>query len=210
MSKKIWYASYGSNLSFQRFRCYIEGGTPPGSDKANPGCRDKTLPPESQPVSMNFELYFAGYSERWKGAPAFLRKGGPSARALGRMYLVSDDQFNDVVMQENGQKVDGTRFIPSFEELTRNDESDLPGNRLYGHLVRVGEHGGWPVITFTTSRVQSINAPSKPYIKVIAAGIKETYPEMTSAQICEYLLRAEGVHGRLSPEELADWISGKV
>jgi len=208
--KKIWYASYGSNLSFQRFRCYIEGGTPPGSANANPGSRDKTLPSDRQPVSMNFELDFAGNSTWWKGAPAFLRKGGPAARALGRMYLITDDQFNDVVMQENDQEVDGTRFVPSFEDLIRKDEFDLPGNRLYGHLARVGEQGGWPVITFTTARVLPINAPSKAYIKVIVTGIKETYPAMTNVQICEYLLRAEGVHGRIPSSELADWLNEKL
>ena len=130
--------------------------------------------------------------------------------ALGRMYLITDDQFNDVVMQENGEEVNGARFVPSFEELTRKDEFDLPGDRLYGHLLRVGVQGGWPVITFTTARVQTIAAPSKAYIKVIVAGIKETYLAMTNTQICEYLLRAEGVHGRISPEELADWVSEKL
>jgi hypothetical protein len=209
-TKKIWYASYGSNLSFQRFKCYIEGGTPPGSTNTNPGCRDKTLPSDRAPVSLNFELYFAGNSTAWRGAPAFLRNGGSSARALGRMYLITDDQFNDVVMQENGQEVNGARFVPSFEELTRKNEFDLPGDRLYGHLLRVGLQGGWPVITFTTARVQTIAAPSKAYIKVIVAGIRETYPAMTNVQICEYLLRAEGVHGRISPEELADWVSEKL
>jgi len=125
------------------------------------------------------------------------------------MYLVTDDQFNDVVMQENDQEVNGVRFVPSFEELARKDHFDLPGDRLYGHLLRVGENGGWPVITFTTARVLPIAAPSKAYIHVIVTGIKETYSEMTNAQICEYLLRAEGVHGRLSLKELSDWVSEK-
>ena len=208
--EKIWYASYGSNLNFQRFRCYIEGGTPPGSSHTNPGCRDKTPPSDRRPISLNFELYFAGNSAAWKGAPAFIRDGGRSALALGRIYLITDDQFNDVVMQENDQEVTGARFIPSFEELMRKDKFELPGDRLYGHVLRIGEQDGWPVITFTTKKVLTINAPSKAYIKVIVAGIKDTYPAMTNAQICEYLLRAEGVHGHMSPEELADWVSEKL
>lgn len=206
MGKKIWYASYGSNLSLERFMCYIAGGTPVGSTNTNSGSRDKTPPSAKQPVSLDLELYFAGYSANWHGAPAFTRRSDKAATTLGRMYLITDDQFNDVVMQENDCTVDGSRFVPRFEELIQKDEFFLPGNRLYGHLLRVDKKDGWPVLTFTTKRDQPINAPSETYIKVIVSGLMETYPDMTNAQICAYLLNKEGVQGRIQPEQIASWV----
>jgi hypothetical protein len=70
--KRVWYASYGSNLQRERFMCYIEGGTPEGSAKRNEGCRDKSEPTESRPISLNFELYFAGRSGTWGGSGGVL------------------------------------------------------------------------------------------------------------------------------------------
>lgn len=186
--------------------CYIGGGRPVGSSKANPGSRDKTPPVDKQPVSLNFELYFAGNSSHWRGAPAFIRRNGKTSVTLGRMYLITDDQFNDVVMQENDRVVDGTRFVPRFEELKQKNEFLLPGNGLYGYLLCVAVKGSWPVVTFTTQKDLPIRPPSEPYIKVIASGIKETYPAMTNTEICDYLLRSEGISGRITPRKIGDWV----
>jgi hypothetical protein len=62
------------------------------------------------------------------------------------------------------------------------------------------------VITFTTKRDLPINAPSEAYIKVIAFGIKETYPAMTNAEICDYLSRTEGVRGRITAQRISTWV----
>ena len=35
----VWYLSYGSNLLEERFLCYIEEGTPPGSKSFHSGSR---------------------------------------------------------------------------------------------------------------------------------------------------------------------------
>src|SRR5204862_84081 len=100
----IWYASYGSNLSFRdRFMCYVVGGKPAGSTKENQGCRDKKPPRDNKPISLSFELYFAGHSHSWGGAVSFIRHGRDASLTLGRMYLLTEDQFNDVVLQENDQ-----------------------------------------------------------------------------------------------------------
>ena len=190
--------------------CYIEGGTPVGSTTRNTGCRDTTPPAVKKPIALNFELYFAGNSVNWHGAPAFIRRSVKAATTLGRMYLVTDDQFNDVVMQENDGAVDGSRFVPPFEELLQKDEFLLPGNRLYGHLLRIAERDGWPVITFTTKRDLPVNPPSEAYIKVITSGIKETYPAMTNTQISEYLMRAEGINGNIPMAQLTQWVEQTV
>jgi|SRR5579859_2783069 len=203
----VWYASYGSNLSYEgRFMCYIAGGTPVGAEKANPGSRDKTRPLDIKPILFNWDLYFADYSKSWGGAPGFIRQGRPNAVTYGRMYLISDDQFNDVVLQENGRSVDGTRFIPVFEQLKKGSEFILPGSGLYGKLVKVGQEVGYPIFTFTTYRDLKIGAPSEAYLKIIIAGIKETYPAMTNQEICAYLMGTDGVRNNISPEQMALWV----
>src|SRR6266478_8214404 len=88
--KRVWYASYGSNLSTARFMCYIVGGRPPGSETVNPGCRDKTAPKDNQSLPLDWELYFASYSTWWRGAAAFIRRSTRATTTLGRMYLITD------------------------------------------------------------------------------------------------------------------------
>jgi hypothetical protein len=208
MTDRIWYASYGSNLSYHnRFMCYIAGGKPEGSSKRNSGCRDTTPPLDNKPISLPFDLYFAGYAESWRGAPAFIRRGEKTAITYGRMYLITDEQFNDVVLQENDREVDGTRFVPAFEQLARENEFVLPGDGLYGHLLHVGQQSGSPVITFTAMRGDlPIAAPSEAYLKIIASGIKETYPAMNSSEITQYFSRADGIRGRIPLDKLARWV----
>jgi hypothetical protein len=206
--KLIWYASYGSNLKRERFMCYIKGGTPEGSAKRNEGCRDKSEPTESRPISLNFELYFAGRSKKWgNGGVAFL--GGEGGHTLGRMYLISDEQFNDVVMQENSKELDGSRFVPAFNQLVSQLRCILPGNPWYGKLLNIGSEGGWPILTFTTSRtdLQNPSAPAEQYVKVIASGIKRTYPQMSDDDIVAYLYRAAGIRGNIDLAKIRDWVA---
>ncbi len=44
MKDYVWYACYGSNLLYERFKCYILGGTFNGNGRYHDGCQDKTLP----------------------------------------------------------------------------------------------------------------------------------------------------------------------
>jgi len=202
----VWYASYGSNLSYEsRFKCYLVGGAPRGSSHVNPGCRNSSLPLDTRPITLNYEIYFADYSSGWGGAVAFIRQKA-NATTYGRMYLITDDQFNDVVLQENGKRVDGTRFVPHFDQLVGGEHLRLSADLLYGYLLRVGMNGGYPIMTFTTSRDLKIGAPSASYIKIIAAGLKETYPDMPHGSICKYLLGMDGIRGLIAEEQLALWV----
>jgi hypothetical protein len=208
MKRNIWYASYGSNLSYRnRFLCYIAGGKPAGAKRWNPGCRDKTPPSDINPIPLNCELYFAAYSDSWGGSPAFIRRGSRKSVTYGRAYLITDEQFNDVVIQENGGEPDGSRIVPPYEQLSRMETFTLPSNPLYGLLWRVGSEKGSPVITFTTARRDlAIGAPSEAYVKIIAAGLKETYPRLTDRDIAAYLRQAEGIRDRIPERVLRDWV----
>src|SRR5205823_6117258 len=46
----VWYVSYGSNLSAERFHYYIRGGRPPGAARTYPGARDRALPRADEAV----------------------------------------------------------------------------------------------------------------------------------------------------------------
>ena len=207
-SKWVWYASYGSNLSEKRFMCYIAGGKPPGSQVVNPGSRDKTPPTDKRPVLFNWELYFAGYSTWWSGAGAFIRQSAQKAVTYGRMYLITDEQFNDVVIQENGGQVDGTGLVPPFETLVDKPDFILPGVAMYGRLVSLGKEAGCPILTFTSTKDDlEVGPPSESYLKIIVLGIRETYPSMKESEICEYLMNADGIRGRIPKDKLRRWVA---
>jgi hypothetical protein len=188
--------------------CYIAGGKPPGSQHVNPGSRDKTPPIDKRPISLDWELYFAGYSNWWKGAGAFIRPSPQKALTLGRMYLITYNQFNDVVLQENGRPVNGERLLPAFEKLVQQRDFLLPGVETYGRVIRLGEEERWPIFTFTATRSFPIGVPSEAYMKIIVRGIKETYPSMSSGEILDYLVKAEGIRDRIPVASLKTWVAG--
>ncbi len=85
----VWYANYGSNLSRDRFLCYIRGGTPKGSEKYCSPCADDTLRCRDAAVAIPYQLYFAEHGSGWDGggiAYIYLSKTEENA-TLGRMIL---------------------------------------------------------------------------------------------------------------------------
>ena len=89
-SKFVYYVSYGSNLSVDRFMKYIQGGSPKGSHISHPvssttlhftnllkntrkkGWRDKSAPKHTEIVKIqNFEMSFSKYSDWWKVSDDF-------------------------------------------------------------------------------------------------------------------------------------------
>lgn len=146
---KVWYACYGSNISFDRFRYYITGGTYPLTGKEYTGCRDKTLPTANAPILIPFEMYFGNKSPSWGGnGVAFLDTSKPSV-VIGRAYLITAEQFKDVQLQEG---------------------SSL---NWYDKVVDLGTYRGEPIKTFTNSSRQQENRPSAAYLQVIAQGMLE-------------------------------------
>src|SRR5215210_6185847 len=72
----VWYVAYGSNLSRERFRAYLEGGRPAGSQRHYSGGRDTTPPHQSRVLRLGGRLVFAGISTVWGGGLAFLDPDG--------------------------------------------------------------------------------------------------------------------------------------
>jgi hypothetical protein len=203
----VWYAGYGSNLLRARFDCYINGGQPNGSTRTYPGCRDTTHPRADRPITLRHEFFFADHSTAWNGAVGFIRPVASTATTFARMYLISYGQFNDVIRQENGRDVPGDMIVPPYEHLSRGDQWKIAGVRLYGRLIKAGVQDEHPILTFTATRDDfAVGAPSEAYIKMIVSGLEETYPYLRKAEILDYLVRAEGIHGAIPGDMLAAWV----
>lgn len=161
--KFVWYACYGSNLCKERFLGYIQGGGP----KGNKGCEDKTLPLADVQYTIHHELYFANKSKTWDGGGvAFVdAEGDGKINTLGRAYLITEKQFEDVKKQEGASK------------------------KWYGYVLELGTLGGIPVRTLTqiNRNAEDVNTPKKEYIDIICKGLKEAYPDMSDEKIKRYL-----------------------
>lgn len=204
--KYVWYASYGSNLSHARFMTYIQGGSPDGSSSSHSGARDKTAPLDSTAIRFEGRMHFAGSSYRWgKGGIAFMDKDS-SGHALGRAYLITFEQFEDVVAQENGKSVSSI----SIDGNTALSKGNIEvGAGLYNNLVHIGDYKGYPVFTFTSSfsaqdavsnaqvstsgysKYGATNKPSKNYLRMIGKGLEESF-EMDMHDQADYLLGTLG------------------
>jgi hypothetical protein len=209
-NRLVWYGVYGSNLQRKRFDCYIAGGKPEGSNTEYSGCRDKTPPREDRQIALMHALYFAGHSNSWNAAIAFVRHAVSGAHTYGRLFLLSYGQFNDVVRQENARDVPGNLVVPPFEDLAGADHFDIAGFRLYGRFIKIGWQDGHPILTLTATQDDfTIGAPCEAYVKTIVAGLEETYPCMRKSEILDYLGKTEGIRGLVRPDVLAGWIIGR-
>ena len=159
----VWYASYGSNLLYERFLTYIQGGKCKFNGTDYPGCRDKSLPKDSRPVTIPYKMYYGNKSTAWgNGGVSFLDIGS-RGQAIGRMYLVTREQFQDISRQEGR------------------------GKNWYNNSVKLGEYEGREIITFTNKIRRLYEKPSDKYIEVIRRGIRETYTDMSETEVMKYL-----------------------
>lgn len=183
----VWYCCYGSNLSRQRFLCYIVGGTPKYGKNKGEGSRDKNFPDIHHPFMIKHKLFFALPDGRkatgnWgTGGVAFIDLEPTDVRTYGRLWKITTEQFQDVMRQEG---------------------------KWYNEILKLGEKEGLPIFTLTM-RTPGLNfqvgrerpmtltvmKPSEPYLKTIIEGLKETYPDLSKRDILNYLLELEGIDG---------------
>jgi len=217
--ESIWYACYGSNLRFERLRCYLRGGVPEGSTGRQPGALDSADPFNQADFSTNWTLSFARESANWDGqGVAFLSApAGETLRpelsevlagqgTLCRVYQLTFAQFLDVLLQENDcdprsspevRETVRQLLVRAVPNATPGHGFDLPVGVLadgwYRRVVRLGQHQGEPVFTFTTDRDLPRNPPAPAYLRVMALGLFQTYRQLTAAQIGAYLARTSGL-----------------
>lgn len=197
----IWYASYGSNICRERFLCYIRGGKPKGSNKNYTGCSDKTLPVTDEEIMIKSGLYFARSSKTWSGGGVGFLKNHFSgdSQSLGRMYLITRDQFIDVVKQETNRSY----LSIDFNLAVENGDYVFIEKSWYGRIVYLGVQNGYPIFTFTSEADQDANPPHGAYLKMIIEGIREVY-NISSEDIADYFLGCDGISGLYTKEQLLE------
>ena len=185
---RIWYVAYGSNLSRERFGYYLRGGRPDGSGRDYPGCRDSTDPADSFGLLINGCVYFAGRSSGWRAGIAFYDPGA-QGEVAARAYLITAEQFVDVLAQETRQSPGISLDLGPMFRGERYSE----GVGGYSILVRVGEQRGIPLVTFTRERhtAPSLASPSPLYLAAMASGLREAHG-WPQRQIDRYLAALPG------------------
>jgi hypothetical protein len=199
----VWYAGYGSNLCAERFLCYIAGGTPRGASRRCRGARDKTDPRDDQPLEIPYRLYFSGHSTMWDGAPAFIDTvGSTEIPARARAYLITWEQFEDVVAQENRRPTTPIDLVPG--ELAVGS-SNLIGAGLYPNLRCVGHLEGLPALTFTSARTMAeadLAPPADAYLETMIDGLRASHL-MSDDALLAYLGATPGCSEELVAAVLA-------
>lgn len=206
---KVWYASYGSNLNRARFLSYVEGGKVEGSHTTHEGCRDNKLPLDDMPIRFSGRMHFAASSGRWDGGGVAFMDNDTAGHALGRAYLISMQQFDDVVAQENGKKP-GDISVDT-KKVFNDGMDEVSTYALYGTMVHIGDYENAPVFTFTgrfsaqealesgspgsKSTASATNQPSNNYIRMIGSGLEETFGMSVDEQ-------ADYIRGSLGMSEL--------
>ena len=164
----VWYVSYGSNMLYKRFICYIEGGSYEDS-RPHPPCDDTTPPIAVKPIDIRYDMYFGNYSEYWDyGGVSFLdtKKEG---HALGVAYLITREQFEHVAKRENaGRFPDGTGF-------------------WYEDIISLGEMEGYEMLTLSNNQLRDYNKPCERYLNTLRRGIRKNWSEMSEKDIENYL-----------------------
>ena len=204
--QRVWYVSYGSNLSRSRFLTYLQGGRVPGNAVLYRGCRDTAPPADDLPITLPHSLYFAGWSARvWGGtSAAFVTRAAQTPPALARAYLITEEQFLDVVRQENANGLAVDDFEPKARQARRDGHMRLLSTGTYTELLFCGERDGHPMLTFTASgdRVD-LRAPSAAYLRVIGSGLRECHG-LSTAEVVAYMLDRPGVEGAWTDAQLTD------
>ncbi|WP_411105868.1 histone deacetylase [Streptomyces sp. cmx-4-9] len=202
--ERVWYASYGSNMHLDRLAAYIAGGTPHGTARTYPGCRDRRAPERSIAVELDGALYFATESMVWTGGRGFHDPGAPG-RMRGRAHLVTVGQLSDIAAQEMygvpGADLDLTGVL--------RDGRDAVGPGRYETLICPGEIEGIPVVTFTAPwslHDVELLAPSAAYLRYLAGGLLESGP-WSEPDIAAYLSACPGAAGLWTPEQVLDLLT---
>ncbi|AXT62295.1 hypothetical protein D1816_18645 [Aquimarina sp. AD10] len=207
--KHIWYASYGSNILESRFHCYIRGGQPIGSKKNYKGCSDKTLPKANEEIYINSELYFAKRSKSWNscGVGFINTKFSDDIQTFGRMYLITSEQYIEIVKQETNHQGE---LLIDFKKAKEKGSLIFKEKSWYGNLLYLGEQNDNSIFTFTNEKnlIKEINPPSEEYLLTIINGLKETY-NLSEIEIKEYFENLPGIKGYEIEKKLTELIKSE-
>ncbi|CAL0307183.1 unnamed protein product [Lupinus luteus] len=186
----IWYASYGSNMWKSRFLCYVAGGQVEGMQKHSSGAVDKAPPKEILWKTFPCRIFFGRNSSKsWgPGGVAFFN---PERTFQHNTYLclykISLEQFNDVLLQENGLSLNVGSPLFDITALNAISEKEFNSSEAvkgswYGDVVYLGKEHDIPILTMTCSFLDiqrfktgelPLNAPNKAYANTLIKGLVE-------------------------------------
>lgn len=198
----VWYVAYGSNLAIDRFRCYVAGGRPAGGMREYAGCRDPSDPASVHSLEIPGGLVFSGESKVWTGGSVFYDPYAET-RVAARAYLITADQFADVVAQEMRRPPGGDFALAVSAVVNTVQTAHVLGPGRYETITRVAARDGVPMLTMTNGEAATLkpSAPSAAYLTWIAAGLHESHG-WTGPQIADYLTLAPGISGTWTRNEL--------
>lgn len=205
-AERVWYVGYGSNLNRARFLAYLEGGRVAGNDVVYQGCADTSPPIDDVAVELPHSLYFAGWSSRvWGGtSAAFISLTTEGASTLARAYLITREQFFEVVRQENGNRAEVDDVDVKLEAARHQGHTRMLATGVYTELVYCGERDGHPMLSFTASENRRVfKRPSAAYLHVIGSGLKEGHG-LLNDEVAAYLAQRPGIRGTWTHGQLLD------
>lgn len=203
--RRVWYAAYGSNLHWPRFRCYLTGGRAPGSRRVHPACADPRPPQAAATTVLPFPLFFSGASPTWGGGVAFIDPGKRDAATRVRLYLITATQFASVVAAEGHRS---HVRLPGPAAGTPAAYRVAPG--AYGIVVFCGQRQGVPVLTVTGPPAGAGLTPPRPaYLRTIASGLAQTHG-LSPHAVADYLGTKPGVAGRYERRDLVAVAEGRL
>ncbi|GAB3578807.1 histone deacetylase [Calidifontibacter terrae] len=197
MTDLLWYAAYGSNLSLERFTHYLQGGRPPGADRSMQGARDATPPRDMRPIELPGSVFFGWRSSTWGGGGVAFYDPDVVGRALATAYLITREQFADLVAQEMHRPVgadpDLERMVAAVLRSRGTTAAWELGQGRYERLLVVDELDDLPVVTFTCPAAHrpAPNAPNAAYLATIARGLRETH-HLDDEAVAAYLSGLDG------------------
>lgn len=151
----VWYAGYGSNLSQDRFACYISGGVCAENGKSYDGSDDPTPPRATRNRGYAGQLYFGNNSPSWGGSGVAFYDPEPKDkdyRVYMKLYQITRQQLHDVQDQECAKA------------------------HWYGRMVCLEvDNRGIPVYTLTSESRRPANAPSEAYKNLIAGALQKEF-----------------------------------
>ncbi|MCK5561840.1 MAG: hypothetical protein KAJ51_14670, partial [Thermoplasmata archaeon] len=176
------------------------GGTPEGTNQQYKGCSDNCLPIEDKQIIIPYQLYFSKHSSIWEDSGvAFIKwQKNQHAHTLGRMYLIKQEQFVEVVRQENASEPNDHSIEIDIEATISNGFSNIQAN-WYSRIVYLGVKSEHPIFTFTAKWPDekiTLNPPGEKYLKTIIRGIKETY-QLPQEKILDYVKNLPGVKNQI-------------
>jgi hypothetical protein len=204
MTGYVWYVAYGSNLSAERFSCYLQGGQPPGAALRYRGARDQTPPRASRAVWLSGGVYFATESQVWGGGRALYDPDAPG-RAAARSYLITAQQFSDVAAQEMYRQPGADLDLTGLVTLGRIQV----GEGRYETLIYLGQDEQMPMVTFTAPwgiGDAPLLSPSGAYLRMLGRGLRESHG-WDAQRAGEYLASLPGARGSWTAREIGDLLA---